>query len=48
METLGLVSVVARVKTAPQVLLGLLVRKGREVQMVNLGRTEYLVPLEKG
>lgn len=36
------------VKTAPQVLLGLLVRKGREVQMENLGRTEYLVPLEKG
>lgn len=36
------------VKTAPQVLLGLLERKGKEVQMVNQGRMEYLVPLEKG
>lgn len=36
------------VKTAPQALLGLLVRKGREEQTVNPGRTEYLVPLEKG
>lgn len=45
---MGLVSVVDRVKMAPQVLLGLLVRKGKEVQMANPGRTEYLVPLGKG
>lgn len=45
---MGLVSVVARVKMAAQVLLGLLVRKGKEVQTENPGRTEYLVPQEKG
>lgn len=45
---MGLLSVVGRVKMAPQVLLGLLVRKGKEEQTVNLGRMEYLVPLEKG
>lgn len=36
------------VTMAPQVLLDLLVRKAKEVQMVNPGRMEYLVPLEKG
>lgn len=45
---MALVSVVARVKMAPQVLLDLLVRKEKEEQTVNLGRMEYLVPLEKG
>lgn len=36
------------VKMAAQVLLGLLVRKGKGVQTENPDRTEYLVPLEKG
>lgn len=44
----GFVVVVVRVKTAPQELLDLLVRKAKEVQMVNLARMVYLVPLEKG
>lgn len=40
--------IVARVKMAPQVLLDLLVRKAKEVQMVNLARMVSLEHLEKG
>ncbi|XP_009077776.1 PREDICTED: uncharacterized protein LOC103806819 [Acanthisitta chloris] len=36
------------VKMAPQVLLDLLVKKAREVPMVNLARTAYLEHLERG